>query len=227
MKLSLLPALLAVLFLGSCAGSHYFIPAREQNANTGIMHYNGIPYIHSTLEHTEVSALVTSRGGRSLGIDLLCYNGGDETFEVDPGRISVTGFDAQGIPAPFRVFSAEQYIRRRNTRNAIIGGAVLVATVGAAIAASEGALAGGNNFDANLFLWSLSAVPPVFFNNPAMQPFVPDDGLARPHTLHAGAAYRGMVMVNGRIRSQERIQIAIPVNGMTHRFDFAGKARRY
>ncbi len=222
-----LPILFSALLLGSCARSYYFVPAAEQNANTEVMQYNGIPYIRSTMEKMEVSTLVTARGTQTIGVDLLCYNDSDTPIEIDPARLRVTGFDAMGVTAPFKVFSAEQFIRRRNTRNAIIGGVVLVASIGAAIASAEGAAAGGNNFDANLFFWSLSAVPPLFFNGSGAEPFVPNDGLARPHTLMPGAAYRGMVMVKGKADFQERLEITMPVNGMPHRFDYARRTRRY
>ena len=81
------------------------------------------------MDNAEVSAQVLARGGRSLSLDLLCFNDGSEILDIVPADISVTGYNDLGIPYTFKVFSAEQYIRRRNTRNAIIGGVVVVATV--------------------------------------------------------------------------------------------------
>jgi len=211
-----------LILLAGCAQPRYLQPAREQNSNSEILYHSGNPYIRSTMENAEVSAQVLARGGRTLSLDLLCYNDGSEILDIVPADISVTGYNDLGIPYTFKVFSAEQYIRRRNTRNAIIGGVVVVATVASAIALSDNALANGGNFNANWFLWSLSTVPSIVLDNRALSPAISDDGLARPHSLLPQSGYRGIVMIVGKQEFMHRIDMTVPVNGVPHRFTFYG-----
>lgn len=216
---------LLILFAG-CAQPRYLQPAREQNSNSEILYHSGNPYIRSTMENAEVSAQVLARGGRSLSLDLLCFNDGSEILHIVPTDISVTGYNDLGIPYTFKVFSAEQYIRRRNTRNAIIGGVVVVATVASAIALSDNALANGGNFNANWFLWSLTTVPSIVLDNRALSPAISDDGLARPHSLLPQSGYRGVVMIQGKQEFMHRIDMTVQVNGVPHRFSFLGNNQR-
>lgn len=210
----------------SCTGPRYFQPAAEQNANTEVLRYDGKPYIRSILEKTEVSAQLIGTTGRSLVLDLFFYNDSDVHFSIDPAGVLVTGYNEFGIPATFRVFKAEEYIKRRNTRNAIIGGAVVVASVASAIALSESA-AGGNALNNQLFWWSLGAVPSIVSGNRPVSPYYSDDGLARPHALFPETAYRGNVMIRGEADFLYRVEVRVPVNGMWHRFDFVPPVERY
>lgn len=210
-----------ILFAG-CAQPRYLQPAREQNSNSEILYHSGNPYIRSTMDNVEVSAQVLTRGARSLSLDLLCFNDGSEVMDIVPADISVTGYNDLGIPYSFKVFSAEQYIRRRNTRNAIIGGVVVVATVAGAIALSDNALSNGGNFNANWFLWSISTVPSIVLDSRAVSPAISDDGLARPHSLLPQSGYRGVVMILGKPEFMHRIDLTVPVHGVPHRFSFVG-----
>lgn len=214
------------VLLTGCTPPRYLQPTREQNSNTEILYHSGNPYIRSTMDNTEVSAQVMARGGRSLSLDLLCYNDGKEIAEIIPTDISAIGYNDLGIPYSFRVFSAEQYIRRRNTRNAIIGGVVVVATVASAIALSDNALANGGNFNANWFLWSLSTVPSIVLDSRAVSPAISNDGLARPHSLLPNSGYRGIVMIQGKAEFMHRIDLTVPVNGVPHRFSFMDKKQQ-
>jgi len=221
----LLLLLVWAFFTGSCARSYYFQPAAEQNANTEVMHSNGIPYIQSVLEKAEVSVLMTARGEQNINLDLLCYNDGGVPFDLKPEQIRVTGYSPEGIPAPFRVFSAEQYIRRRNTRNALISGAVLAVSIAGVIALGE--TGGGAASSVDGLVWGLSTVAPLALNSAQSSFYVPDDGLARPHTLLPAAGYRGTVMVRGKKDHLHRVEIMVPVNGLSHRFDFERRTRRF
>ncbi len=219
--------MLPIALLNSCASGHYFIPAKDQGANNEVLYYKGIPYIRSTIERTEVSAKVTSRGGRTIAVDLLCFNDEERLAEVNPAKLSATGFDAVGLSAPLRVFTAEEFIRRRNTRNAIVGGAMALVTIGAVIASVEGFGVGAGNaaFDPSLAIWGFGTAANIALNNDAGTPFISDDGLARPHTLMPGEAYRGVVMMSGKRKYQERLELTFYLNGMPHRFYFNGRAR--
>lgn len=210
-----------ILFAG-CAQPRYLQPAREQNSNAEILYHSGNPYIRSTMDNTEISAQVMARGARTLSLDLLCYNDGSEILDIVPADINVTGYNDLGIPYTFRVFSAEEYIRRRNTRNAIISGVVVVATVATAVALADNALSNGTNFNGDWFLWSLSTVPSVVLDSRATSPAISDDGLARPHSLLPQSGYRGIVMILGKPEFMHRIDLSVPVNGVPHRFSFLG-----
>lgn len=220
-----LPLLLPIALLSSCASGHYFIPARDQGANNEILYYKGIPYIRSTIERTEVSAKVTSRGGRTIAVDLLCHSDEDRLVEVNPTQLSAIGFDALGAPEQFRVFTAEEFIRRRNTRNAIVGGAMALVTIGAVIASVDGFGSGNPAFDPSLAIWGFGTAANIALSNDPGTPFISDDGLARPHTLMPGETYRGVVMMSGKRKYQERLELTFYLNGMPHRFYFNGRAR--
>ncbi len=207
-----LPVLLPIVLLSSCASGYYFVPAKDQSTNTEILYYKGIPYIRSTIERTEVSAKVTSRGGRTIAVDLLCHSDEDRSVEVNPACLSATGFDALGTPNQFRVFTAEEFIRRRNTRNAIVDGAMALVTIGALL-------------DPSLTIWNFSTAANIVLNNNSSTSFISDDGLAMPHTLLPEQTYRGVVMMSGKLKYQERLELTFFLNGMPHRFYFNGRAR--
>ncbi len=215
-----------ILLFAGCAQPRYLQPAREQNSNTEILYHSGNPYIRSTMDNAEVSAQVMARGTRTLSLDLLCFNDGSEILDIVPADINVTGYSDLGIPYTFRVFSAEEYIRRRNTRNAIIGGVVVVATVATAFALADNAFTNGGNFNGDWFLWSLGAVPSVVMDSRAMAPAISDDGLARPHSLLPQSGYRGIVVIQGKPEYMHRIDMTVPVNGVPHRFSFSGKKQQ-
>jgi hypothetical protein len=210
--------LLTIIVAASCAPTRYFQPSREQNINTDILYHEGLPYIRSVLEKTEVSAQLMLKGERSLSLDVFFYNESGEPFTVEPGDISALGFNSLGVPTDLRVFTAEQFIRRRNTRDAIIGGVAIIAAVAGTVALLDNPAA-NNTVGNDLIFLGLTAAPTITASNRSA-PFSPRDGLARSHSLLPDTAYRGLVMIQGKADYLHRIEITVPVNNMPHRFSF-------
>lgn len=202
----------------SCAPVRYFQPAKEQNINADILYHDGLPYIRSMMEKTEVSAQLMLKGERSLSLDVFFYNEGGEAFNIEPESIRAIGFNDLGIPTDLRVFTAEQFIRRRNTRAAIIGGVAVIAAVAGTVALLDNPAA-NNAVGNDLLFLGLTAAPTITASNRSA-PFSPQDGLVRPHSVLPQTAYRGLVMIQGKADYLHRIEVTVPVNNMPHRFNF-------
>lgn len=216
---------LLVILTSSCAGLRIFEPAYEQNANAEVLRYDGKPYIRSVMERTEVSAQLIKAGRRNVVLDVFFYNDTDLHFTISPNDVKVTGYNELGVPATFRVFTAEQFIRRRNTRSSIIGGAVALVSLASVIAlAADGVAAGG--VENQLLWWGIGTLPSVVGATRPVAPYLADDGLARPHTLFPGKAYQGNVMIRGNPEYFHLIEIQVPINVVWHRFDFVPPLRK-
>jgi hypothetical protein len=210
---------LLVSLAASCASPRVIHPAADQEAKVETLRHDGKPYLRSVLHKTEVSAQLTSLGGRKLALDLFFYNEAYRQFLVNPMEVQVTGFNAWGIPQAFRLFSAEEYIRRRNTRNAVAGGIGLAVAVASAVVLLDAAPAGGGALGSELLWLGASTLPPIV-GSFAPEPVFAEDGLARPHNLFPETAYRGAIMIQGDKRYFHRIQVSVPAGSIWHRFDF-------
>lgn len=212
---SLLTTLLLIVVFCACGVPRVIFPAAEQNTNVETLLHDGKPYLRSVMEKTEVSAQLVSIDGSSLALDLFFYNNTDEQFLIDPSNVQVTGFNAFGIPRTFRIFSAAEYIRRRNTNNAIVGGLLLVATVASVVTMVDAGVPTDQ-----VLLFGAGAVPSLVNDFGLMTPISNEDGLARPHNLFPETAYRGRVMLRGYEEYFHKVQVNVPANGIMHRFDF-------
>lgn len=215
---SLFTLLTITVTIVSCAPVRYFQPAKEQSINTDILYHEGLPYIRSVLEKTEVSAQLMLKGERSLSLDVFFYNEGSEAFNIEPEAIRAIGYNNLGIPTELRVFTAEQFIRRRNTRAAIIGGVAVIAAVAGTVALLDNPPA-NNTLGNDLLFFGLTAAPTIATSN-RNAPFRPQDGLVRPHSVMPETAYRGLIMIQGKADYLHRVEVAVPVNNMPHRFNF-------
>ena len=212
--------LLSAFLASSCASPRIIFPAAEQDAHVETLRHDGHPYLRSVFDNTEVATQLTSLGGRNLALDLFYYNETDRQFLINPLDVQVIGFNAKGMPQSFRLFSAEEYTRRRNTRNIIVGGLGLAIAVASAIALVDAGSAGSSALTNEVLWLGASSLPPLVSGFGPVSPAFPEDGLARPHNLFPQNAYRGTIMIQGDGQYFQRVQVNVPTGGIWHHFDF-------
>ncbi len=223
----------ASLLAPSCSQYFYYRPAHVQAEGVQQIYTHGIPTMRVNENSIDLHADLTSRGQRDMNVGIAIRNESDSVFNFIPESVRVFGFDSEGRKTPFRVFSAQQFIRHRNTRNAIIAGAVVVATVATVVAIQSdgrGSVDNNNNvWRGDEFFWAISAFPNMIIVNsgaPAAPFYVPSDGLLRPHTLLPGEELRGIVKVQARPGFTDKIQVEIPIDGQYRSFLFDRRERR-
>lgn len=223
------------LFTTSCTRYFYYQPTLEQQEEKAqVIHHQGIPSVRLSENSIDLSTGLTARGQYDMNVGIAIRNESDSIFNFIPESVRVFGFDASGRKTPFRVFSAEQFIRYRNTRNAIIAGAVVVATVATVIAINSN---NDRNFDNNNnvwhgdeFFWAISAFPNIVVvqsGAPGPSFNSPSDGLLRSHTLMPGEELRGVVKVRARAGFTNEILVQIPIDGQYRSFTFDSPKRRF
>ena len=133
-----------------------------------------------------------------------------------------------GTTEPFRVFSAEQFISKRQTEAVLISVAAIAAVTTAAVIsannANPGSIENTNDFDDNVFWW-LSISPNIIINNPFQAPFMPADGLLRRYTLFPGDALQGGVKVKARNSSYQHVLVEVPVDSAYLKYHFGAPQR--
>ncbi len=221
------------LALGNSGCTRYiYQPFQTQAPEVDKVYSQGRANLRSHADSAEVYAAVASTGERMLDVQLMVYNNSDREIDFNPENLLVSGYNNAGKKVPFRVFTAKEYIRRRNTRNALIAGAVIVGVVGAAIALDKvdgkpsGSGRNGSNsgtesaFDAafSTLYWMPVPIGPVHR---------PSDALLRRHTLMPGETLQGIVKVLAEPGYTQKILIETPINGRYLKFVFGGRTPRW
>ncbi|MCB0576209.1 MAG: hypothetical protein KDC61_16760 [Saprospiraceae bacterium] len=235
---SIFPLLLSALFFVSCSRSMYYRPAASQPDVTDVIYTQGVPALRNSIQGCEVVAELTSRGATYMDLNLYIRNNSDSAFTFDPSGMEVHGYDRNGNRDAYRVFTAEQYIRHRDTRNAIIAGAVVVATVATVIAVSQNS--GSSDietpsrvtYDAVNFAYDLSwflawTIPMAAEEPPPAPPASSPDFLLRTHTLYPGEAVQGIVKLRANSEYDHKILVEVPVNGGYAQFVFDGAKQKF
>jgi len=223
---------LTLVFLGTaCSQAYYFRPASEQPEQTEVIYNQGVPSLRSNLPNVEVATDLTSQGESMLNLGVFVRNDGDSLITFSPENVRVIGYNAAGEGKPFRVFSAEQFIRRRNRNNALIAGAVIVATVAVNNeSASQTNLDSGNhsyyNGNNNWWWWAWST-PTIVLGPDAPPPYASSDGLLRTQTMYQGESVQGLIKVKSDPYFRNKIVVEVPVNGSYAKFVFGAKERRF
>ncbi len=205
--------LLGALLLSSCAPSLFYQPAKTQPDVSDLVHSHGVPALRTSIQGCEVVAELSSKGERDMNLNLYIRNNSDSAFTFEPGRVEVHGYDMAGRKTPFRVFTAEEYIHWKNTRDAIIAGAAIVATIATvAIIANNTKGSHSNSLqqllssgDAGVIVdvlhlaydvtWWMAWTIPDSDEELPPPPESSPDFLLREHTLHPGQAVQGIVKV--------------------------------
>lgn len=231
--------LLAALFLSSCSRSFYYMPAKIQPDASDVVHTHGVPALRTSIQGCEVVAELGSKGERDMSLNVYIRNNSDSAFTFEPGQVQVHGYNLVGERVPFRVFTAEEYIHWKNTRDAIIAGVAIVATVAtvAIIANNTNDNNSGNhhtnqysgddaqvigdvfNFAYDLSWWMAWTIPAAEEELPP-PPAYSSDFLLREHTLYPGDAVQGIVKVRAKAEYKNKILVEVPVNGAYAQFVF-------
>jgi len=234
MKPGFLILLFAALIWSSCAPSMYYQPAVVQPDVTDVVYANGVPALRTTVQGCEVVAELTSHGEKDMNLNVYIRNNSDSTFTFQPALVSARGYDGTGEWKSYRVFEAEEYIRWKNTRDALIAAGVVVATVATVVAIDRAVDNNNSNNnvsnnldDASLVLdfvydlswWMAWTIPTVVDNAPPPPEYSPDF-LLRTHTLDPGEAVQGIVKVRANPMFKHKILVEVPVNGGYAKFVF-------
>lgn len=218
--------LVCCLALSACNQQFFYKPATSQlEPHTQLIYNHGVPSLRLNENGIDVAIDLTARGQRDLTVTLAIRNRSDSVFNFLTDRVRAYGFDATGRKTPCRVFTAEQFIRRRNTQIAVLAGVTAVATV-AAVAAVAGT--DSNDDDDDWYwiaattpgLWWLPNTPPAPFNGPM-------DGLLRTHTIYPGEELRGIIKIQTRAGFKDKVIVEIPVDGGYKQFAFDSREQRF
>ncbi len=237
---SFILALFAALIFSSCNDLFFYKPAETLPENIVLAHKDGFPNLTGSNGLCQITAEVLTRGNSEfLDLNLHLLNLTDSAITFRPEEVLAYGFDENGRRARLRVYTAQEFIRHRNTREALLVGLmVAVAVTAVAVAADKSDGLSGNNCDSDededeevqededWFDDSLVAPPPaVVAPNPAV--FAPTDGLLREHTLLAHEALAGQIKVRKNPNFNKKLLVEVPIDGRYVKFVYDGKERRW
>ncbi len=224
-NITLILALFATFFFTNCNYVYYYQPAETQPENTALTYNHGLPNLTGNTGECEITAEVLTRGCSDfLDLGLYFRNLTDSSLTFLPEEVRAYGFDAQGRRHSLRVFSSKEYIRHRNTRNAVIVGTLVAVAVASAVAINS-AESGNNNEGNNINNIWLPASPVIIAPIPA--PFAPHDGLLRQHTMLVNEGLAGNIKVRKNPKFDKKLLIEVPVNGRYIKFVYDDKERRW
>jgi hypothetical protein len=229
--------------MASCA-NHLYQPAATQPDNTETAFHHGFGVPRAKLPDANVTAQLMRPGGkRFYDLNLFVRNTGDNTVDFLPEQVNVYGYNKAGEVRKLRVFTAQEFVRRKR-RNAAIATGVTVAVVATAAIAAANADSHHHNDDpprvnnnwGNDWWWIAAATPTVIVNNASntvagegnfSPPFVAPDRLMRRQTLYADEAVQGIIKVMREPGFDEKILVEVPVDGQFAKFVFDSVVKRY
>jgi hypothetical protein len=226
------------LFITSCALPYFYQPVEPQpDSRSSLMYTHGIPSLHKRVDSVDVFADLTSRGEYMYSLTLGFVNQSEQVVTFYPDQVRAYGIDAAGRKVNLRVFTAEQFIRRENTRQALIAGAIVVATVATAVAVAEavdddggGSIGDGpqnnNFFIDDSFWWWATLTPTVVVNTPR-QTVVPvrPGNLLRRHSMVPGESLQGIIKIQAQQPLLQKVMVEVPLNGITSTFVYGARQR--
>lgn len=232
---------IAGLFLSSCSPRLFYQPAETQPDASEVIYTHGVPGLRSSVQGCEVVTELTSRGEKDMNLNVYIRNNSDSAFTFYPDKVEVRGYNGAGGWAPYRVFEADEYIRWKNTRDALIAAGVIVATVATILIIDEltddnssGSSRSNNDYqyvsDGAGFVydltWWMAWTIPAVADEPPPPPAYSSDFLLREHTLFPGEAVQGIVKVRAKPEYKQKILVEVPVNGVYAQFVFDQSKRR-
>lgn len=221
--------LVCCLAMSACNQRFFYKPASNQpEPYTQLIYNHGIPSLRLNENGIDVAIDLTARGQRDLSVTLAIRNRSDSVFNFLPDRVRAYGFDASGQKNPCRVFTAEQFIRRRNNQIAILAGVSVVATVAAVAAVANNSSGNDSNDDDDDWYWIAATTPGLLWlpNTPPASFNGPMDGLLRAHTIYPGEELRGIIKIQTRAGFKDKITVEIPVDGGYKQFAFDSRELR-
>ncbi len=225
MKNSFLFLLAAVVLLTSCNRVYYYKPAAEQPDNTRLTYNHGLPNLTGNTGECEITAeMVTRNVSGFLDLGLFIRNETDSLVTFYPDQVKAYGFAANGNRKELKVYTAKEYIRYRNTRDAIIVGSIAALAIAGTVAAanSSSTVGEGLNNNNNAFI---AAPWPVFWG--PIPPYASHDGLIREHTMYKNEGLAGNIKIRKDDVFNHKYLLEVPVNGRYVKFIFDEKLRRF
>jgi hypothetical protein len=216
----LLASLFFVTTLLLACSPQFYTPAADQpQPDTRTVYHHGNPALHTNLGTTDVAVEMVQQNENTqfLDLNLFIRNLGDTALTFDPSQVRLYGFNARGDRRDIRIFTAREYTRHRNTRNAIIVGAIVVATAAIVVADARYSPAAVENTNRPLLFndcWWLFSPTDLVIANTLRPPYAPTDGLLRRHTLYPDEALSGTL--KARIASDHydrKYLLEVPVGG--------------
>lgn len=218
-----IPFLLAVvLLLTSCSRVFYYKPAAEQPNNTRLTYNHGLPNLTGNTGECEITAeMITRNTSNFLDLGLFMRNETDSLLTFYPDQVKAYGFAANGNGKELKVYTAKEYIRYRNTRDAIIIGSIAALAISGSIAAANATPPGeAVNHTTNF----INPWPMYWGTTP---PFASHDGLIREHTMYQNEGLAGNIKIRKDGEFNQKYLLEVPVNGRYVKFVFDEKMRRF
>jgi hypothetical protein len=222
MKNSVLFLLAAVVLLTSCNRVFYYKPAAEQPDNTRLTYNHGLPNLTGNTGECEITAeMVTRNSSGFLDLGLFIRNETDSLITFFPDQVKAYGFTASGNRKELKVYTAKEYIRYRNTRDAIIVGSIAALAIAGTVAAANATppSEGLNNTTNFIAPW------PMFWG--PVPPFASHDGLIREHTMYKNEGMAGNIKIRKDDVFNHKYLLEVPVNGRYVKFVFDERMRRF
>jgi hypothetical protein len=229
--------LIAAGFFSSCY-TYYYVPLTQGQQDVRTYYTHGVPTQYRQLDQYDIFCNMIARDGEAMLLDLLVQNRGETPFTFEPGEIKVFGYNDRGVSRALKVFTAEQFIKRRNRQTAAAVTVAAVATIAttAALVNNMPESAEGGSTDADEALWLLAAPPPLMIidngNNNTL-PFADvqaartNDGMLRRHTLFGNEALSGHIRFSTHPDYKYKFRVEVPMDGKIAVFEFQDKMRRF
>jgi hypothetical protein len=234
MRYSFFGLILIGFFFTACNYRYVYNPLSEHSdLDASKMYTHGIPTLYKQVDSIDLFGDLTSNGQRDYSLTVGLVNNAGHSVNFYPEDVKAWGYDVDGRKVPLRVFTAKEFIRRRNTNTAIWATVAVVATVAAAVAINDATSSrpnsdfnrNNNNWNSDFWFWMAMSTPQIVINDPGAPAPRRPDNLLRNHTLLPGESLQGIIKVRSNETLLQRIEVEIPVNGTKSVFAFGKRER--
>jgi hypothetical protein len=234
MRYSFFGLILIVFFFTACNYRYVYKPLSDHSDPAASkMYTHGIPTLYKQVDSIDLFGDLTSNGQRDYSLTVGLVNNAEHSVTFYPEDVRAWGYNADGKKVSLRVFTAKEYIRRKNTNTAIWATVAVVATVATAVAINDATgprpnsdfNRNNNNWNSDFWFWMALSSPPIVINNGGAPAPRRPDNLLRSHTLLPGESLQGIIKVRSNDPLLQRIAVEIPVNGTKSVFAFGQRER--
>ncbi len=244
MKKTILAAMSVILLiLTGCATTYYLRPVIDQSESVELIYFEGHEVAISRGQKTLVGLYGMKTAAKNITLCVVYLNNTDqERFDVIPENITVIGLDTQGKSSQFKVYSAEEYLKKMRTAQAwafafqSMGGAMEASSAArstshttASVYGSEGYAYGsattttydkGKEAEINARnREQLQRSAELYARNNAAT----EQGLLKRNTLFPGQYAEGNVMVKLNTMYSTKFIVTVPIGNEKHIITFVPK----
>ncbi len=143
MRIYLLILTIITTLFFSCATSFRLTPVKNHSKNQNIFYSNGNAYVVSVIDNTQIS-LGAIKQNDVIVLFIQYRNKSGEAINVFPNQIKVTGISNNNIKQNLKVYSADEYMRKIQNKQALalalvgVSNAVNSANSGQSTSTSQG-----------------------------------------------------------------------------------------